>query len=98
MNRVKVEEIHLSGEDWNQSGSFVNKPSRGWLHSNEKILGSGVTYVLKYLGCIEVLRSMRSLDFNTRTQITRKLSCITGNVRLISLRPPHPTPLLAIAF
>ncbi|XP_042202777.1 SHC-transforming protein 3 [Callorhinchus milii] len=70
--RVKVEEIHLSGEDWNQSGSFVNKPSRGWLHSNEKILGSGVTYVLKYLGCIEVLRSMRSLDFNTRTQITRE--------------------------
>uniref|UniRef100_A0A8D2JG47 SHC adaptor protein 3 n=1 Tax=Varanus komodoensis TaxID=61221 RepID=A0A8D2JG47_VARKO len=26
----------------------------------------------KYLGCIEVLRSMRSLDFNTRTQITRE--------------------------
>ncbi|XP_061482082.1 SHC-transforming protein 3 isoform X2 [Rhineura floridana] len=25
-----------------------------------------------YLGCIEVLRSMRSLDFNTRTQITRE--------------------------
>uniref|UniRef100_A0A8C5S0V9 PID domain-containing protein n=1 Tax=Laticauda laticaudata TaxID=8630 RepID=A0A8C5S0V9_LATLA len=25
----------------------------------------------KYLGCIEVLQSMKSLDFNTRTQITR---------------------------
>ncbi|XP_078252251.1 SHC-transforming protein 3 isoform X2 [Rhinoraja longicauda] len=70
--RTKIEDIHLGGEDWNHSGGFVNKPSRGWLHSNEKILGPGVTYVVKYLGCIEVLRSMRSLDFNVRTQITRE--------------------------
>lgn len=27
--------------------------------------------VPQYMGCIEVLRSMRSLDFNTRTQVTR---------------------------
>uniref|UniRef100_A0A8B9MRU9 SHC adaptor protein 3 n=1 Tax=Accipiter nisus TaxID=211598 RepID=A0A8B9MRU9_9AVES len=52
--------------------SFVSKPSRGWLHSSEKILGPGVTYIVKYLGCIEVLRSMRSLDFSTRTQIARE--------------------------
>uniref|UniRef100_A0A2R9CHI5 SHC adaptor protein 2 n=1 Tax=Pan paniscus TaxID=9597 RepID=A0A2R9CHI5_PANPA len=26
----------------------------------------------QYMGCIEVLRSMRSLDFNTRTQVTRE--------------------------
>ncbi|XP_043569747.1 SHC-transforming protein 3-like isoform X1 [Chiloscyllium plagiosum] len=69
---AKVEDIHQGGDDWNHSGSFVNRPSRGWLHSNEKILGPGVMYVVKYLGCIEVLRSMRSLDFNTRTQITRE--------------------------
>ncbi|XP_041087756.1 SHC-transforming protein 3-like isoform X2 [Polyodon spathula] len=68
--KTKLEEMHLGGEDWNQIGSVVSKPSRGWLHSNEKILGPGVTYIVKYLGCIEVLRSMRSLDFNTRTQIT----------------------------
>ncbi|KAI7796287.1 putative SHC-transforming protein 3, partial [Triplophysa rosa] len=51
---------------------LVNKPCRGWLHSSEKISGPGVTYVVKYLGCIEVLRSMRSLDFTTRSQITRE--------------------------
>uniref|UniRef100_A0A8C6YFE9 SHC adaptor protein 3 n=1 Tax=Naja naja TaxID=35670 RepID=A0A8C6YFE9_NAJNA len=45
---------------------------QGWLHSNEKILGPGVMYIVKYLGCIEVLRSMKSLDFSTRTQITRE--------------------------
>uniref|UniRef100_A0A8B9BC58 SHC adaptor protein 3 n=1 Tax=Anser brachyrhynchus TaxID=132585 RepID=A0A8B9BC58_9AVES len=70
--KTPSEEMHPGGEDWNQSSSFVNKPSRGWLHSSEKILGPGVTYIVKYLGCIEVLRSMRSLDFNTRTQITRE--------------------------
>ncbi|XP_053323736.1 SHC-transforming protein 3 [Spea bombifrons] len=70
--KTRSEEMHLGSDDWNQSSSFVNKPSRGWLHSNEKILGPGVTYIVKYLGCIEVLRSMRSLDFNTRTQITRE--------------------------
>ncbi|XP_025909008.1 SHC-transforming protein 3 isoform X1 [Nothoprocta perdicaria] len=70
--KTRSEEMHPGGEDWNQSSSFVNKPSRGWLHLSEKILGPGVTYIVKYLGCIEVLRSMRSLDFNTRTQITRE--------------------------
>ncbi|NXJ67966.1 SHC3 protein, partial [Rostratula benghalensis] len=70
--KTQSEEMNLGGEDWNQSSSFVNKPSRGWLHSSEKILGPGVTYIVKYLGCIEVLRSMRSLDFNTRTQIARE--------------------------
>ncbi|NXE24972.1 SHC3 protein, partial [Ardeotis kori] len=69
---LRSEETHPGSEDWNQSSSFVSKPSRGWLHSSEKILGPGVTYIVKYLGCIEVLRSMRSLDFNTRTQIARE--------------------------
>ncbi|KAG5834597.1 hypothetical protein ANANG_G00263150 [Anguilla anguilla] len=68
----RLEDAHLGGQDWNPSGNVVNKPSRGWLHSSEKISGPGVTYIVKYLGCIEVLRSMRSLDFNTRSQITRE--------------------------
>ncbi|XP_018604987.1 SHC-transforming protein 3 isoform X1 [Scleropages formosus] len=70
--KSRLEETHLGVEDWNPGSSVVNKPSRGWLHSSEKISGPGVTYIVKYLGCIEVLRSMRSLDFNTRSQITRE--------------------------
>ncbi|KAG8130747.1 hypothetical protein E2320_017330 [Naja naja] len=66
------EEMYLGGEDWNQRGSTANQVPQGWLHSNEKILGPGVMYIVKYLGCIEVLRSMKSLDFSTRTQITRE--------------------------
>ncbi|PWA26497.1 SHC-transforming protein 3 [Gambusia affinis] len=72
--KSKLDDLQPRGEDWNPGGGggLVSKPSRGWLHSNEKISGPGVTYVVKYLGCIEVLRSMRSLDFTTRSQITRE--------------------------
>lgn len=42
------EEMHLGGEGWNQGSSLLgNKLSQGWLHANEKILGPGVTYVVK---------------------------------------------------
>ncbi|XP_043835837.1 SHC-transforming protein 3 [Dromiciops gliroides] len=70
--KFQAEEMNLGGEVCNSNSIFVNKPSGGWLHSNEKILGPGVTFEVKYLGCLEVLRSMRSLDFSTRTQITRE--------------------------
>uniref|UniRef100_A0A4W3H8Q7 SHC (Src homology 2 domain containing) transforming protein 2 n=1 Tax=Callorhinchus milii TaxID=7868 RepID=A0A4W3H8Q7_CALMI len=70
--KVRVEGIKLAGEEWNRKGSFINKPSQGWLHTDDKILGSGVSYIVRYMGCIEVLKSMRSLDFYTRTQVTRK--------------------------
>ncbi|XP_061656292.1 SHC-transforming protein 3 isoform X2 [Phyllopteryx taeniolatus] len=71
--KSRLDELPPGGEDWNPGcGGPVGKPFRGWLHSSEKISGPGVTYIVKYLGCIEVLRSMRSLDFTTRSQITRE--------------------------
>ncbi|NWW85772.1 SHC2 protein, partial [Rhynochetos jubatus] len=60
------------GEEWTRKGSFIRKPAQGWLHPDERVLGPGVSYIVRYMGCIEVLRSMRSLDFNTRTQVTRE--------------------------
>ncbi|XP_001375824.2 SHC-transforming protein 3 [Monodelphis domestica] len=61
------------GREAGRSGSLSGRePSGGRLYSDEEILGPGVTFEVKYLGCLEVLRSMRSLDFSTRTQITRE--------------------------
>ncbi|XP_054147068.1 SHC-transforming protein 2 isoform X2 [Melozone crissalis] len=60
------------GDEWSRKGSFIRKPAQGWLHPDERVLGPGVSYIVRYMGCIEVLRSMRSLDFNTRTQVTRE--------------------------
>ncbi|ELK02808.1 SHC-transforming protein 1 [Pteropus alecto] len=69
--RTRVEGGQLGGEEWTRHGSFVNKPTRGWLHPNDKVMGPGVSYLVRYMGCVEVLQSMRALDFNTRTQVTR---------------------------
>ncbi|XP_037062695.1 SHC-transforming protein 1 isoform X4 [Peromyscus leucopus] len=70
--RTRVEGGQLGGEEWTRHGSFVNKPTRGWLHPNEKVMGPGVSYLVRYMGCVEVQQSMRALDFNTRTQVTRE--------------------------
>ncbi|XP_061636230.1 SHC-transforming protein 2 isoform X2 [Phyllopteryx taeniolatus] len=70
--RTRVEGMWPSGDDLSQKGSFIHKPSQGWLHPDKKIAGPGASYIVRYMGCIEVLKSMRSLDFNTRTQVTRE--------------------------
>ncbi|KAM6180800.1 SHC-transforming protein 4 [Erethizon dorsatum] len=38
----------------------------------QHLLGTGLSYRARYMGCIEVLQSMRSLDFGMRTQVTRE--------------------------
>ncbi|XP_054850481.1 SHC-transforming protein 1 isoform X1 [Eublepharis macularius] len=70
--KMRVEGGQLGGDEWTRHGSFVNKPSRGWLHPDDKVMGPGVSYLVRYMGCVEVLQSMRALDFNTRTQVTRE--------------------------
>ncbi|XP_072924574.1 SHC-transforming protein 2 isoform X1 [Hemitrygon akajei] len=69
---VRLQGVSLAGEQSNRRGSFINKPPQGWLHPESKILQVGVFYLVRYMGCIEVLKSMRSLDFSTRTQVTRE--------------------------
>uniref|UniRef100_A0A8D2PCY5 SHC adaptor protein 3 n=1 Tax=Zosterops lateralis melanops TaxID=1220523 RepID=A0A8D2PCY5_ZOSLA len=99
--KARPEEMHLGSEDWDQTSSFINKSSRGWLHSSEKILGPGVTYIVKYLGCIEVLRSMRSLDFSTRMQVAREAisrvcEAMPGAKRAFKKRKPPSKVLSSI--
>ncbi|XP_074545807.1 SHC-transforming protein 3 [Halichoeres trimaculatus] len=104
--KSRLDEHQLGREEWNPGGGgggggLVSKPSRGWLHSSEKISGPGVTYVVKYLGCIEVLRSMRSLDFTTRSQITREaisLVCeaVPGTKGALRKRKPPSKALSSI--
>ncbi|KAK2541945.1 Shc2 isoform A [Columba livia] len=69
---ARAEAARPGGDEWSRRGSFIRKPAQGWLHPDERVLGPGVSYIVRYMGCIEVLRSMRSLDFNTRTQVTRE--------------------------
>uniref|UniRef100_A0A672VA22 PID domain-containing protein n=2 Tax=Strigops habroptila TaxID=2489341 RepID=A0A672VA22_STRHB len=49
----------------------MGRQDRSLAQSRESVAEPGTTYSVRYMGCIEVLQSMRSLDFGTRTQVTR---------------------------
>ncbi|XP_062517352.1 SHC-transforming protein 1-like [Corticium candelabrum] len=60
-------------QDWSKGGSFMKKPKDGWLHADHVLTdGGGVCYMVRYVGCVAVLRSMRTLQFDVRTQVTRE--------------------------
>ncbi|XP_049668450.1 SHC-transforming protein 4 isoform X2 [Accipiter gentilis] len=68
-----------------QDGSLVQ--------SGESVGEPGTTYGVRYMGCIEVLQSMRSLDFGTRTQVTREAisrlcEAVSGTNGAIKKRKP----------
>ncbi|XP_022248555.1 SHC-transforming protein 1-like isoform X2 [Limulus polyphemus] len=82
MNRTK---IHLAGDGSNLTSSsdlrrsdivrpnaFLNSPPRCWLHPDQKIRDDGVCYGIRYIGYLEVKTSMKSLDFDTRSQIAKE--------------------------
>lgn len=44
--RTRVEGIWL-GDNFTQKGSFMNKPSQGWLHPDKKISSTGASYIVR---------------------------------------------------
>lgn len=50
---------------------FISKPSGGWIHSNKLISKEGITYAIRYIGCLEVKVSMKQLDFTTRSTVAK---------------------------
>ena len=48
---------------WNQkSGSFIKRPGKGWLHTDEKIAQEGVTYNVKVGYLMRLFLSINSND------------------------------------
>lgn len=59
--------------DWSSTGTFLRKPASGWLHEDHELTDqSSINYKIWYLGCIEVCQSMRTLQYNMRTQVTKE--------------------------
>lgn len=56
-------------------GSFINKPARGWLHPDHQLADEGICYGVRYIGCLGVNTSMKSLNFDTRSLIAKE--CIS---------------------
>lgn len=45
--RTRVDGMWLGGEDLHAKGSFIHKPSQGWLHPDKKIVGQGASYIVR---------------------------------------------------
>ncbi|XP_013149325.1 PREDICTED: SHC-transforming protein 1, partial [Papilio polytes] len=67
-----------------ETSSFVAKPARGWLHPDTILATDGITYAVRYIGCMEVLTSMKKLDFDTRSQVAKE--CIARVCAAAGLR------------
>ncbi|XP_065188608.1 SHC-transforming protein 1-like isoform X2 [Sycon ciliatum] len=87
-------------KEWSQTGTLVHKPPRGWLHADTAIIdGGGVLYCVQYVGLMKIFKSMRSLKFEDRTQVTREamMRCVEeSGVRSIKKRkvPKHISKML----
>lgn len=56
----------------NRSGNFMDKPDEGWAHNTAALaVGQGVYYSfpVRYIGSIQMVQSLRSLDMATKTQV-----------------------------
>jgi len=63
----------MATKEWARNGSFMKKPATGWLHDDTALTrGDGVYYPVKYVGSIVLARSMRDLNFDDRTMVTRE--------------------------
>ncbi|XP_030137079.3 SHC-transforming protein 4 isoform X2 [Taeniopygia guttata] len=78
-----------------EEAAAVGRQDRGLAQSSESSYSQepGTTYSVRYMGCIEVLQSMRSLDFGTRTQVTREAisrlcEAVSGTNGAIKKRKP----------
>ncbi|EDV51190.1 SHC-transforming protein 4 [Drosophila erecta] len=59
-----------NGDAGHRSGSGTT--SDGCIYPDDVIMGVGVAFNVRYTGCVEVKTSMKSLDFETRTQLARE--------------------------
>ncbi|XP_066158650.1 SHC-transforming protein 1 isoform X1 [Euwallacea fornicatus] len=52
--------------------AFNIKPCSGWIHSDKLIVRQGATYSVRYVGCLEIKVSMKTLDFKTRSNVAKE--------------------------
>uniref|UniRef100_A0A8C6ZUP6 SHC adaptor protein 4 n=1 Tax=Nothoprocta perdicaria TaxID=30464 RepID=A0A8C6ZUP6_NOTPE len=83
-----------AGAAWgSEEAAPTGSQDRSLVQSTESIAEVATTYCVRYMGCIEVLQSMRSLDFSTRTQVTREAisrlcEAVSGTNGAIKKRKP----------
>lgn len=53
--------------------NFLSRPLKDFLSESEelRLANEGITFNVKYIGCIEVFASMKVLDFQTRSAVAK---------------------------
>ncbi|TDG52551.1 hypothetical protein AWZ03_000784 [Drosophila navojoa] len=78
-----------NGGDAGNGGTGSNATSDGCIYPDDVILEKGVTFNVRYTGCVEVKTSMKSLDFETRTLLARECInrvCEAAGLKSVSKR------------
>ncbi|KAK1795476.1 hypothetical protein P4O66_010650 [Electrophorus voltai] len=86
--RARVEGGQLGGDEWTRHGSFVNKPTRGWLHSDNVVSTTGVSYAVRVMWSKSQMRQAGMCP--VRPSCPRTLHLLS--VALGSSVPDPPTP------
>eukprot|EP00794_Sanderia_malayensis_P009605 gene9605-10592_t len=60
----------IAKSEWRDSGSLIHKPTIGWTHSDKEI-AEGVTYKVKYVGCMKILQSVKTLSLADRAIVIK---------------------------
>jgi SHC-transforming protein 1 len=53
--------------------NFLSRPMKDVTRETEDLISAGVTFDVKYVGCIEVFASMKVLDFTTRSLVAKSV-------------------------
>ncbi|RXN05468.1 SHC-transforming 1 isoform X1 [Labeo rohita] len=81
--RARVEGGQLGGDEWTRHGSFVNKPTRGWLHSDNVVSTSGVSYTVRPSSrCLSSILGKSNLQF---AGMTISLTVSTSSLNLLAI-------------
>lgn len=64
----------LGGDEWTRHGSFVNKPTRGWLHSDSVVSTTGVSYTVR----VSELSSLNNYIYHIEEYCIKHLSILTS--------------------
>ncbi|ALC43633.1 Shc, partial [Drosophila busckii] len=78
-----------NGSDSGIGGAGSSATSDGCIYPDYIILEKGVTFNVRYTGCVEVKTSMKSLDFETRTLLARECInrvCEAAGLKSVSKR------------
>ncbi|RNA09733.1 SHC-transforming 4 [Brachionus plicatilis] len=68
-----------------QANGLIKAPTKAWIHSDQS-LHDGISYKVKYIGCIGINESMKSLSFEIRTQVAREsIRRVAESAKLLNL-------------